>query len=90
MEDLLTYKTNGWLPKTFMSDNKWPTLYRIRNVGIKTLLLHGGEDEVVPTSMVYELQKMKPDCELLVIPKAGHHQLWKEEIYYQKIKLFIL
>ena len=52
-EDLIRAKTRGWLPKTFYSDNKWPTIYRLPRVQMKTLILHGADDEVVPVEMAY-------------------------------------
>lgn len=72
-EEMYIHKTKGLIPKTFFSDNQWKTIYSIQNIGSRTLLLHGGNDDVCPVSMVYELHKRRPESELLVIPHAGHN-----------------
>ena len=72
-EDLIRAKTRGWLPKTFYSDNKWPTIYRLPRAQMKTLILHGADDEVVPVEMAYQLQKALPASEFFVMPGMGHH-----------------
>jgi len=41
VEELVKHKTKGWIPKTFFSDNKWPTIERISNVRTPTLIIHG-------------------------------------------------
>lgn len=72
-EDLYTEKFKGWVPKTFYSDNKWPTADRIPKVHLKTLIIHGAEDEVVPVSHAYQLLERRPDAELLIVQQAGHN-----------------
>ncbi|WP_347156495.1 alpha/beta hydrolase family protein [Pontibacter chitinilyticus] len=36
------------------------------------LLLHGEQDETLPTQMAYDLKRRKPDAELHLLPKANH------------------
>ena len=40
----IAHLTSGYLLKTFYSDIKWPTIERIENVQVPTLILHGDAD----------------------------------------------
>ena len=56
------------------------------------LFIHGDKDDFVPTWMVYEVYKAKPDPKALwIVPNAGHatsYLLYPEE-YTQRVKRFV-
>ncbi len=54
---------------TEISENYLPT---ITNNPTKTLIIHGEEDILCPVQFGKDIQKVLPNSQLVVIPKAGH------------------
>ncbi len=67
--------SGGWIPLTFISDNKWPTIDILSPVAVKvkTLIIHGTDDTLVRPSHAYALRCKLPEAELLLVPGANHN-----------------
>jgi fermentation-respiration switch protein FrsA (DUF1100 family) len=67
-------------------------LKQVRKNTRPLFLIHGGNDNFVPTSMVYPLQKAaEQTCEqLLVVPGAAHGEACqKDDAYWAKVRAFV-
>ncbi|MDX5483050.1 MAG: dienelactone hydrolase family protein [Hymenobacteraceae bacterium] len=74
-----------------IAENYYENLHRleiphvIKKVRQPLLILHGEEDETLPTQMAHDLKAWKPDAELHLLPEADHsfggkHPYEKEEL----------
>lgn len=67
------------------------SLKQVKKCSLPMLFIHGEKDDYVPTWMVYELYKAKPEPkEIWTVPNADHatsYKLNKKE-YTEKVKLF--
>ena len=64
---------------------------QVAKCNLPMLFIHGGKDDYVPTWMVYELYKAKPEPkELWVVENADHARsyLLNKEVYTEKVKQF--
>lgn len=65
----------------------------LNNIEIPVLLFHGEKDQLVPLFMIHPLvcAKMKPLCELVVVPEAPHigAYFYAPELYMNKINDFM-
>ncbi|MFV2051940.1 alpha/beta hydrolase [Aliiroseovarius sp. YM-037] len=61
-----------------MSD-KWPTRARIRQSTAPLLILHGAEDELIPTEMGRTLLRLSgsDDKKMIIVNGAGHNNVWQ-------------
>lgn len=91
MTDVIKEKVGKWVPDTLINDNTWPTINRISpsSVKVKTLIIHGANDTLVSESHAHALRCKLPEAELLLVPGAGHNQLWEHPSYYETIRRFI-
>jgi non-heme chloroperoxidase len=55
-----------------------------------TLLVGGDADLYVPPSMYRYLQTRVPDCELAIVPEAGHSVCWEQPVVFNRIVLDFL
>jgi pimeloyl-ACP methyl ester carboxylesterase len=55
----------------------------------RILAIHDQNDKIVPVSDAFELQKARPDIELLVTEKLGHHRILNAEVMTQKVSNFL-
>jgi pimeloyl-ACP methyl ester carboxylesterase len=62
---------------------------RVEYVSVPLLLVHGGQDDVVPVKDSYELADRRPHTELLIVPDGAHSDLTPYEPYFPKIMDFI-
>ncbi len=62
---------------------------RIGEVQIPVLLIHGELDSVVPSEDALSLQAHQPECELLVVPGAGHSDLAAFQPYFPDVEDFL-
>jgi uncharacterized protein len=76
-EQWYRYKTNGWLPKTFLAENRWPTIDRIPRVQVKIMIIHGADDDIIPVEMARQLYRRSAEAQLVLVPFAKHSQLWR-------------
>jgi pimeloyl-ACP methyl ester carboxylesterase len=63
--------------------------YRLPQVKVPVLLVHGDSDPVVPISDLEELAAVRPDAEVLVVPQGGHSDLAPFEPYVGHITAFL-
>ena len=63
--------------------------YRLPQVRVPVMLVHGGSDPVVPISDLEELAAVRPDAEVLVVPEGGHSDLAPFEPYVDQITAFL-
>jgi pimeloyl-ACP methyl ester carboxylesterase len=65
-----------------------PTLEKIN---VPTLIFHGAEDQIIPTSEAEAMQAAIPGSNLMIIPDAGHlPNLEQEQIFNQAIEKFLI
>lgn len=72
--------------------SKASAVEQVKKSSIPMLFIHGEEDNYVPTKMVYELYKAKPEPkELWVVPGAAHDEAYKTapQEYTQRVKEFV-
>lgn len=62
---------------------------RVEHVKAPLLLVHGEQDDVVPVEDSYELAKLRPGTELLVVPEGGHSDLGPFEESFVDVAGFI-
>jgi alpha-beta hydrolase superfamily lysophospholipase len=71
----------------------FPNGYKMRSIGIPTLLIHAAEDHLIPLHEAEELQRLSgaEEKHLVVIPRADHNNLMMvgRERYFQEIEEFI-
>jgi alpha-beta hydrolase superfamily lysophospholipase len=75
LTDVIKEKAGGWIPKTLISDNTWPTIDRLSPsaVKVKTLIMHGTNDTLVRVEHANALKCKLPEAELVLIPGADHN-----------------
>ena len=65
------------------------TKHQLQNARIPVFFVHGGEDEIIPTSMVFDnFYSCSAVKEIYVVEGAAHLQCHKAEDYYQRIFKF--
>lgn len=74
---------------TLFSDIKWPTIDRLPNLQIPCLILHGDNDDTVPTYMAHELKAKHPGAKLVIIPGGTHKEMHKCPLFYPTLKVFL-
>ncbi len=62
---------------------------RVEHVSVPLLLVHGGQDDVVPVEDSYELARRRPGTELLVVPDGAHSDLGPFESSFPDVVEFI-
>lgn len=66
------------------------TKHQLQNARIPVFFVHGGEDEIIPTSMVFDnFYSCSAVKEIYVVEGAAHLQCHKAEDYYQRIFNFV-
>jgi pimeloyl-ACP methyl ester carboxylesterase len=63
--------------------------YRLPQVRVPVMLVHGDSDPVVPISDLEELAAVRPDADVLVVPEGGHSDLAPFEPYVDQITSFL-
>ena len=78
--------------KNGYSLKKASTLKQIKKNKLPIFFIHGGDDDFVPTYMVFELYN-RANCEkeLMVVNNAGHtvSEMVEKKIYWRRISLFL-
>ena len=72
--------------------SKASSVEQVKKSSIPMLFIHGDADTYVPTTMVYELYKAKPEPkELWVVPGAEHDKSYETapEEYTKRVKEFV-
>lgn len=67
-------------------------LEQVRKCHLPMLFIHGDQDTYVPTEMVYDLYKAKPEPkQLWIVPGAAHAASYKKdpEAYTEKVRAFL-
>ncbi len=62
---------------------------RVAHVLVPLLLLHGGEDDVVPIASSYELKEILPSAEMVIVPEGGHSDFKLFEPYFPEVVGFL-
>lgn len=64
---------------SFMLSDKWPTRARIRQSTAPLLILHGAEDQLIPTDMGRTLLRLSAadDKKMIIVNGAGHNDVWQ-------------
>ena len=66
------------------------TKHQLQNSRIPVYFVHGGEDEVIPTSMVFDnFYSCASVKEIYVVEGAGHLQCHHAQDYYKRIFNFV-
>ncbi|HQZ68075.1 MAG TPA: alpha/beta hydrolase [Planctomycetaceae bacterium] len=64
-----------WFPFHYLVLDRWPSIGRIRNVAVPTMILHGSEDDMVPLSEARALAAANAHAQFTEIPGAGHNDI---------------
>lgn len=86
MSSALTQQLEGW------NFRKASSVNQLKKSKIPMFFIHGGDDDFVPTEMVYKLYDAKPDKkEIWVKPNVGHADMYWQDPheYNQKVSDFI-
>lgn len=77
LSDEIAHLGYSWLPIRVLLRDKYPSASLIGRVGAnQTLVIHGAEDNYVPTWMGSKLAALAPGkTKFLTIPKAGHNDV---------------
>lgn len=68
-----------------------PNSTRLANIKVPTLVIHGSDDQLWPLPNAYYMQKNIPNCQLHVVPDAGHMLFIEQaETFYQALNSFLL
>ncbi len=81
-----------WFPLKLLLTQKFDSMGKISSIQVPILLIHGTEDEVVPTFMSEELYKAVPSSkQLYLVSGAGHNNVAKVggENYLKIISHFV-
>jgi pimeloyl-ACP methyl ester carboxylesterase len=76
-------RTIGYRFETFAPRHRLPL------VDVPVLLVHGDSDPVVPIADLEELRAVRPDAEVLIVPRGGHSDLALFEPYVGQITSFL-
>ena len=60
-------------------DNTWRSLDRVKLASVPLMVIHGTQDELIPTEMGRQIYAAAPSKEkkLIIVKGAGHTDLWK-------------
>ena len=64
-----------WVPVRLLLRDRFDTASKAPRIDVPVLLLHGGDDEVVPASMSATLEHRFPHAKRVVLEDAGHNDL---------------
>jgi fermentation-respiration switch protein FrsA (DUF1100 family) len=81
----------GWLPVGLFLSARYDALERIPRLRAPILILHSGEDEIVPFAMAEELYEAAPEPKRLLRLRGGHNDafLVSAELYRAAIADFL-
>lgn len=76
----------------FLSRNQWSSLEKIADIKMKTLLLSGRLDELIPSTMMDRLHEASgsPEKELISFPEGHHMDTWAADGYYDAFRSWLL
>lgn len=69
-----------WVPNNWLISDRFDTIDRIKKGNGPLLLVHGGEDTMIPVSNSQGLAKLRPDATLKIIPNEGHMIAYSMEL----------
>ena len=97
--DLLALETpfddlNGALGATFIPYKlkyKFANKEKLAKIDCKKIIFHGTQDWIVPLSSAMRLKPLlKKEDQIIIIPKGGHKNLRKFDLYHQKLEEILL
>lgn len=76
-----------FFPVKWLIRDKYDNLKKAKNVHAPTLIIHGTEDDIIPTSFGKQLYEALPEPkELILIPGCSHNDLYEPEMLIRFIK----
>jgi pimeloyl-ACP methyl ester carboxylesterase len=67
------------LPADLLLRHRFDTLSKATRIGVPTLIVHGGRDELAPVEGGQRLAKAFPAARLVIVPEADHMIIWPRE-----------
>jgi pimeloyl-ACP methyl ester carboxylesterase len=72
-------RTFWWLPVRLLIRDPFPAAEWAAQATQPALVIHGTADQVIPFEIGEALSKKLPHAELLVLPGAGHNDIWDKQ-----------
>ena len=89
-EMMLETSVDGALGALMAMRDRPDSLSTLPEIDVPTLIIHGSEDQIIPTSEAETMHQAIPDSRLVIIPGAGHLvNLEQPEAFNEAVRAFL-